>query len=157
MWASPLGRRFYVNESSGKMFPFLVTVISLLAVFLILVILIQSGKGGGLAASFGGASSSTDSFMGGRQAATALTKMTWIGGGGFLFLALVLAVLSSRPTAAPESILRGDGLPGQSTLPEAPPALLDMESSNETDSEGVSDEAEEDASTDGSTDDSSGS
>ena len=155
MWASVFGRRFYVNESSEKMFPFLITVISLLAIFLCLIILIQSGKGGGLAASFGGASSSTDSFMGGRQAATALTKMTWIGGGGFLFLALVLAVLSSRPMSAPESILR-DGLPGQSILPEAPPALLDMESSTEADSEVVPDEGDEGAPPDGSGEDSSG-
>ena len=157
MRASPFGRRFYVNESSGKMFPFLIVVISLLAVFLCLIILIQSGKGGGLAASFGGASSSTDSFMGGRQAATALTKMTWIGGGGFLFLALVLAVFSSRPMAAPESILRGDGLPGQSNLPEAPPVLLDMESSTETDSEVIPGNVEGSAPADGSSQDSSSS
>ncbi len=107
------------------MFPFLIVLISLLAVLLCVIILIQSGKGGGLAASFGGASSSTDSFMGGRQAATALTKMTWIGGGLFLLLSLVLAVLSSRPSSTPESILR-QGLPGQTTLPEAPPSLLEQ-------------------------------
>lgn len=106
------------------MYPFLIVVIALLAVMLVVIILIQSGKGGGLAASFGGASSSTDSFMGGRQAATALTKMTWIGGGLFLFLALVLAVLSAGPSAAPESILR-QGAGGQGTLPEAPPSLLE--------------------------------
>jgi len=107
------------------MYPFLIAVIALLAVLLVVIILIQSGKGGGLAASFGGASSSTDSFMGGRQAATALTKMTWIGGGLFLFLALVLAVLSARPSAAPESILR-QGPAGQNALPEAPPSLLEQ-------------------------------
>ena len=66
--------------------------------------------------------------MGGRQAATALTKMTWIGGGAFLFLALVLAVLSSRPSDAPQSILRGGPPGGQPTaLPEAPPSLLETE------------------------------
>jgi len=106
------------------MFPFLIVLISLIALFLCVIILLQSGKGGGLAASFGGASSSTDSFMGGKQTATALTKMTWIGGGSFLFLAVVLTVLSSRVPDAPESILR-QGLPGQpATLPEAPPSLL---------------------------------
>ena len=94
------------------MFTFLVVLISMIALLLCVVILIQAGKGGGLAASFGGASSSTDSFMGGRQAANALTKISWYGGGSFLFLALVLTVLSARPDAAPESILR-QGLPGQ--------------------------------------------
>lgn len=108
------------------MFTFLVAIISILALVLCVVILIQSGKGGGLAASFGGASSSTDSFMGGRQTATVLTRLTWIGGGLFLFLALVLAVLSSRPTGAPESILR-QGVPGETALPEPPPSLLETE------------------------------
>lgn len=107
------------------MFGFLVAVAALLAVLLCVIILVQSGKGGGLAASFGGASSSTDSFMGGRQTATALTKMTWIGGGLFLFLSLVLAVLSSRPEATPESILRQETTGAQQALPEAPPSLLE--------------------------------
>ncbi len=106
------------------MFTFLIVLISLIALVLCVIILIQSGKGGGLAASFGGASSSTDSFMGGRQAANALTKMSWYGGGSFLFLALVLTVLSARPDAAPESILR-QGIPGQPSLPEAPASLLE--------------------------------
>ncbi len=109
------------------MYLFLIVLISVLSVLLCVAILVQSGKGGGLAASFGGASSSTDSFIGGRQTATALTKASWIGGGLFLFLALVLAVLSARPTAVPESILRS-GLPGQpSPLTEAPPSLLQTE------------------------------
>lgn len=106
------------------MFNFLIVVISLIALVLCIVILIQAGKGGGLAASFGGASSSTDSFMGGRQAANALTKMSWYGGGAFLFLSLVLAVLSSRPDGAPESILR-QGMPGAQPLQQAPASLLE--------------------------------
>ena len=106
------------------MFTFLIVVISLIALVLCVVILLQSGKGGGLAASFGGASSSTDSFMGGRQAANALTRISWYGGASFLFLALVLTVLSARPDTAPESILR-QGFPGQQSLPEAPASLLD--------------------------------
>ncbi|WP_419162076.1 preprotein translocase subunit SecG [Candidatus Palauibacter sp.] len=106
------------------MFTFLIVVIALIALLLCVIILIQAGKGGGLAASFGGASSSTDSFMGGRQAANALTKMSWYGGGSFLFLALVLAVLSARTDSAPESILR-QGMPGQRNLPEAPASLLE--------------------------------
>ncbi len=106
------------------MFTFLIVLISLIALVLCVMILLQSAKGGGLAASFGGASSSTDSFMGGRQAANALTKMSWYGGGSFLFLALVLTVLSARPDTAPESILR-QGLPGQQSLPEAPASLLE--------------------------------
>lgn len=108
------------------MFTFLIILISLLAVLLMVIILLQSGKGGGLAATFGGASSSTESFMGGRQAATMLTKLTWIGGGVFLFLSLVLAVLSSRVGGTPRSILR-EGLGPTNEVPEAPTSVLEAE------------------------------
>ena len=108
------------------MFTFLVILISVLALMLIFIVLLQAGKGGGLAASFGGASSSTESFIGGRQAATLLTKLTWIGGGVFLFLALVLSILSSRSSQAPESILRGQFGPG-GAAPETPASVLQSE------------------------------
>lgn len=109
------------------MFNLLVALISIDAILLIFIILMQSGKGGGLAAEFGGASSSTDSFMGGRQAASFLTRATWIGGGIFMGLALLLAVLSARQSAPPESILR-DGF-GQ-TAP--PTSVLEGEGQAET-------------------------
>ncbi len=88
------------------MFAFLIVVIALVAFFIITIVLLQSGKGGGLAAEFGGASSSTDSIMGGRQAANMLTKASWIGGGVFMALAMVLAILASQETAPQSSILR---------------------------------------------------
>jgi preprotein translocase subunit SecG len=113
------------------MFTLLVILISLVAVFLIGIILLQSGKGGGLAAEFGGASSSTDSIMGGRQAATVLTRATWIGGAVFLALSLLLAILSTRTSGPTESILRSEfqtpGAAPTSVLEsegEAPPSIL---------------------------------
>lgn len=115
------------------MFAFLIVLISVIALLLILIVLLQAGKGGGLAASFGGASSSTESFIGGRQAATLLTKLTWIGGGSYIFLALVLAILSSRSTQQPESVLRNQFGPGGQAAPEAPASVLQ----SETDGEGV--------------------
>jgi preprotein translocase subunit SecG len=57
--------------------------------------------------------------MGGRQAASFLTRATWIGGGAYLVLALLLAVASARQSAPPESILREEF--GQ---PVAPPASV---------------------------------
>ena len=105
------------------MFTFLVVLISLLSLFLIAIILLQSGKGGGLAAEFGGASSSTDSIMGGRQAANVLTRATWIGGGLFLALSLLLAIISARTTGPAESILRSEF---QSPT-AAPTSVLDSE------------------------------
>jgi preprotein translocase subunit SecG len=113
------------------MFTLLVVLISLLALFLITIILLQSGKGGGLAAEFGGASSSTDSIMGGRQAANVLTRATWIGGALFLALSLLLAVLSARTSGPAESILRSE-FEAPAAAPtsvldsegEAPPSML---------------------------------
>ncbi|HSM08323.1 MAG TPA: preprotein translocase subunit SecG [Gemmatimonadota bacterium] len=88
------------------MFAFLIVLIALVAFFIIAIVLLQSGKGGGLAAEFGGASSSTDSIMGGRQAANVLTRASWISGGVFMALALVLAIQASQSTAPQSSILR---------------------------------------------------
>jgi len=105
------------------MFILLVALLSLLSLFLIAIILLQSGKGGGLAAEFGGASSSTDSIMGGRQAANVLTRATWIGGGLFLALSLLLAVLSARTTGPTESILRSEF----EAPTAAPTSVLDSE------------------------------
>ena len=106
------------------MFGFLLALMILIALLLIVIILMQSGKGGGLAAEFGGASSSTDSFIGGRQAANLLTRLTWVGGGVFMFIALVLSVLSSRSVGQPESILRGEF---GTQVPDAPTSVLETE------------------------------
>ena len=115
------------------MFTFLLVLMTLLAVLLIVIILLQAGKGGGLASTFGGASSSTDSFMGSRQTATLLTKLTWAGGGAFLFLGLVLSVMSAGQTGGTgDSILRGEfGGPGAGQQ-GAPTSVLESERSGET-------------------------
>lgn len=94
------------------------------ALFLVLVVLLQSGKGAGLAAEFGGASSSADTFLGGRQAATLLTKASWVAGGAFMALALMLAILSARGRE-PSSILEGQLTPPAQQ--QAPAPVLDRE------------------------------
>src|SRR3989475_3402933 len=66
---------------------------------------LQAGQGGGLASL--GTGAGTEQFMGGRQATTLLTKITWWCAGIFLFVSLVLAVLSSR-SAGPRSVLRSE-------------------------------------------------
>mgnify|MGYP000165094300 CR=1 FL=1 len=91
------------------MVAFLVTLLILDGLLLMAVVLLQAGKGGGLAAVGGGAS--TDNFIGGRQAATLLTRTTWIAGAVFLALSLVLAVMSSRDTGEPRSILQQEAQP----------------------------------------------
>jgi preprotein translocase subunit SecG len=86
------------------MYTFLLVLLILDSIVLVLAILAQSGKGGGLAASFGGMSSSADSLLGMRQAGNLFTQISWWGGGLFLALAFILALLSTR-SREPASIL----------------------------------------------------
>lgn len=88
------------------MYGFLLALLVLDGLFLGVVILLQSGKGGGLAA-MGGGAAATEGILGGRQATTVLTRATWIAGGTFMVLALVLSILSSR-AQQPQSILMED-------------------------------------------------
>ena len=96
----------------------LLAVLILDGIFLSVVVLLQSGKGGGLAA-MGGGAAATDGILGGRQATTMLTRATWITGGTFMALSLILSIMSSR-TQLPQSILRQDAVP---TAPVAQPIL----------------------------------
>jgi preprotein translocase subunit SecG len=82
------------------MYTFLIVVLVLASIFLILAILMQSGKGGGLAATFGGVGTSPDSFFGTRQMGNVLTKSSWYLGGAFLLLGFVLSLMSSRAVAS---------------------------------------------------------
>jgi preprotein translocase subunit SecG len=72
------------------MFAFLVTLLILDALLLSVVVLLQAGQGGGLASLGGGG---TDTVLGGRQAVTILTKLSWWCGGIFLALSLVLSLV----------------------------------------------------------------
>lgn len=73
----------------------LVTVIHVfVCVFLILVILLQAGKGGGMGSLGGGAGSQT--VFGGRGAQTFLGKVTSVSAGIFMLTSLALAYNSSH-------------------------------------------------------------
>src|SRR5437867_13097446 len=80
------------------------------ALILAAAVLLQAGQGGGLASL--GTGAGTEQFMGGRQATTLLTKITWWCAGIVLFVSLGLAVLSSRSAWArpvPEVTVRTPG------------------------------------------------
>jgi preprotein translocase subunit SecG len=78
------------------MFEILITVVHVLvAVFLILVVLLQAGRGGGVSGAFGGGAGAA---MGQRSAATVLSKMTALSAGIFMVTSMMLAVMST-PTA----------------------------------------------------------
>lgn len=63
------------------------------ALFLVLVVLLQQGKGGGLGAAFGGGASAQ--VFGGRGAGNVLTRATFISAGIFMLTSVSLAYISS--------------------------------------------------------------
>jgi preprotein translocase subunit SecG len=72
----------------------LLTVIHvLIALFLIVVVLLQAGRGGGVGATFGGASTQ---IFGGRGAGNFLTKLTTVFAIGFFVTSLTLSVMSTK-------------------------------------------------------------
>jgi len=93
------------------MFTFLKIVLVFDSILLTTAVLLQAGQGGGLASLGGGGG--TDVFMGGRQAVTLLTRLTWYCASVFLLITLTLAIMSSQ-TSAPQSVLQGN-------LPAPPP------------------------------------
>jgi preprotein translocase subunit SecG len=91
------------------MIVFLVVVHVFISVFLILVVLLQQGKGADLAGAFGGGGSQT--AFGARGATTLLHKLTTGFFIAFVVTSMSLAVLQARP--------RGSVMSGQ-TAPATP-------------------------------------
>jgi preprotein translocase subunit SecG len=82
---------------------------------LILVILLQSGKGGGLAGgAFGG---TAQTVFGGRGATDFLTRATMVLGAGFFATSLMLALLSSGTRAPARSLMQEEA---RRAIPTAP-------------------------------------
>jgi preprotein translocase subunit SecG len=102
------------------MFGFLVSLLILDALLLSVVVLLQAGQGGGLASLGGGG---TDTVLGGRQAVTILTKLTWWCGGIFLVLSLALSLTPrGGDTGALQEKIRAatPAAPSQAPLPLGP-------------------------------------
>jgi preprotein translocase subunit SecG len=89
----------------------------LVCLVLILVILLQQGKGGDIASAFGGGSS--QAAFGARSGATVLSRTTAIGAVFFILGAMVLGILGQR---GPASVVGGRTQPG-AALPTAAPAV----------------------------------
>jgi preprotein translocase subunit SecG len=81
---------------------------------LVLVILLQQGKGGDIANAFGGGAS--QAAFGARSGATVLTRATAIGAIVFVIGAVILGIMGQR---GPGSVLsgRGTALPAGAALP----------------------------------------
>src|SRR5437016_257444 len=118
------------------MFTFLVILYIFVCVFLILVVLLQQGRGADLAGAFGGGGS--QQTFGPRGATTFLHKLTTGFFVAFIALALALAVVESRPQTSvikqgPKNPRASQKVPATfptpapatatpSTAPSAPPA-----------------------------------
>ena len=93
-----------------------ITVVHVLVcIFLVIAVLMQSGKGGGLAGALGGGMSSS-SVMGGRSASAFLTKTTAVLAGVFMLLCLVQSFTYTAPqvddsTATERMLEQGGGAP----------------------------------------------
>jgi preprotein translocase subunit SecG len=75
----------------------------IVCIFLIIVVLLQSGKAADLAGAFGGMGSQT--VFGPRGSATVLSKATTIAAILFMFTSLSLSIIATRGTKGGSSIL----------------------------------------------------
>ncbi len=96
------------------MYAALIVLHFFVCLILILVVLLQTGKGADLAGAFGGGGSQT--ALGSRGAATVLSKATTIAAIVFMFTSMALALYSSRRTS---DVLQN--APAATSLPAVPP------------------------------------
>jgi preprotein translocase subunit SecG len=97
----------------------LVTVLHVLVcIFLILVILLQAGKGGGMGAAFGGAGAQT--VFGGRGAQTLLGKVTSVSAAIFMITSVTLAYNASRSGSVVRRVAAPAAPAPVNQLPAAP-------------------------------------
>lgn len=91
-------------------------ILLLLALGLIAVVLLQRSEGGGLGMGGGGGAVS------GRSAATALTRLTWILGAGFMAASLVMTIIAAQKSAG-SSVLDRTNAPAETAGAPATPAV----------------------------------
>jgi preprotein translocase subunit SecG len=80
---------------------FLTIIHIMVSLFLIAVVLLQSGKGAEMGAAFGG---SSQTLFGSRGAATFLSKMTTISAIVFMVTSLLLAVVTTKGTSVVQKV-----------------------------------------------------
>jgi preprotein translocase subunit SecG len=107
------------------MYTVLMSLATIIAIFLVIVVLLQSSKGGGLAGTLGGANMGT--MFGTRRTADFLSKASWWLAGSLAVLALAINLffLPGQTTAEQrESIIQQSGrqnIPQMPTLPQQSP------------------------------------
>jgi preprotein translocase subunit SecG len=97
----------------------IVTVHIFVCLFIIIVVLLQSGKSGDISAAFGGQGSQT--AFGPRGAASALSKATTWSAVAFMVTSITLSIYAGRRTG-PASVLEGVKSQPVKTQPAPKPA-----------------------------------
>jgi preprotein translocase subunit SecG len=99
----------------------LITIIHIIVCFfLIIVVLLQSGKSGDIAAAFGGMGSQT--AFGPRGSATVLSKATTWSTVIFMVTSITLSIMASRGGSSSNSVLQGLKPATSTTQPAKAPA-----------------------------------
>jgi preprotein translocase subunit SecG len=102
------------------MYGLLLAVHILICISLIVVVLLQSGKGGGLAGgAFGG---TAQTVFGGRGATDFMTRATMVLGGAFFLTSLVLALLSMGSGRSSRSLIQEEARRAPAAAPQVPGA-----------------------------------
>src|SRR5260221_8981181 len=83
----------------------IVTIHIIVCLFIIIVVLLQSGKSGDISAAFGGQGSQT--AFGPRGAASALSRATTWSAIAFMITSITLSVYAARRSGASSSVLQG--------------------------------------------------
>ena len=92
----------------------------IVCLFLIVVVLLQSGKAADLAGAFGGMGSQT--AFGPRGSATLLSKATTLAAAIFMITSLTLAIMATRGAASSGSVLERQKAPAKSAPAQSGPA-----------------------------------
>jgi preprotein translocase subunit SecG len=97
----------------------LITIVHILVCFfIIVVVLLQSGKSGDISAAFGGQGSQT--AFGPRGAASALSRATTWSAIAFMVTSITLSIAASRHTSGTNSVLKDFKSTPVKTQPAAP-------------------------------------
>jgi len=97
--------------------PFITVIHVIVSVFLIIVVLLQSGKSADIAGAFGGVGSQT--AFGPRGAASALSRATTVAVIVFMLTSGSLSILSSRHTSGTSVLdtVKGSSAPASTPVP----------------------------------------
>ena len=116
----------------------------LVCLFLLVVVLMQQGKGGGLQAAFGG--SGSDAAFGARSSATVLTRATTVLGALFMVGSMTLAIMGQRDESSLLSGVEGPGFqPAPASAPAEPGTDADAAAEGEASESGADAEEPADA------------